>query len=155
MPNFSQKAQKNAGAAALLRRQATPSALSAVHFREAESFLGIRTFASRRDFCQRELLRQTKLFSNPTCAQSRLCDSRIIPTAKTLAGNRKECLRKGFAKKQHPKETKTFSDKIASNQTFVSRRFFPTIKIIRQAKLREQSKPRKRSFFLQPMFFRR
>lgn len=155
MPNFSQKAQKTLvlplfGAEMPPRTPFLPS-----------------TFVRQKAFWEYVLLQAVGIFVNGSYydkqnfSATQPAHNRGFATAelfrqpKRWRANRRSVYVKALRKSKTRKKQKTFSDKIASNQPFVSRRFFPTVKIIRPAKLLQQAKPRKRSFFLQPMFFRR
>lgn len=149
MRNFSQKAQKTYRAAALLRRQATPSVLCDTCFRTTKPFADCQSLSVRLN-CDK----QNFSAAQPTHNQG-FATAELFRQPKRWRAIRRSFYVKALRKSKTRKKQKTFSDKIASNQTLVSRRFFPTVKIIRPAKLLQQAKPRKRSFFLQPMFFRR
>lgn len=147
MPNFSQKAQKNARAAALLRRQATPSVLCDTCFRTTKPFADYQSLSVRLN-CDK----QNFSAAQPTHNQG-FATAELFRQPKRWRANRRSVYVKALRKSKTRKKQKTFSDKIASNQTFVSRRFFPTVKIIRPAKLLQQAKPRERSFFCSRCFF--
>ena len=133
MPNFSQKAQKTARAAALLRSQAAPSALCDTCFRTTKPFADRQSLSVRLN-CDKQN------FSAAQPAHDRgFATAELFRQPKRWRAIRRSVYVKPLRKSKTRKKQKTFSDKSASNQTFVSRRFFSTVKIIRQAKPREQS----------------
>lgn len=149
MPNFSQKAQKTYRVAALLRRQAAPSALCDTCFRTTKPFADCQSLSVRLN-CDK----QNFSAAQPTHNQG-FATAELFRQPKHWRANRRSVYVKALRKSKTRKKQKTFSDKIASNQTFVSRRFFSDGKNYLTGKAFATSKTARAIVFLQPMFFRR